>query len=197
MLFAGQYEVKLERKKRILLPKIFLKSLEKQSFKGIFLFPSLDGKNIEACGEAWLAYWSRKMDEQGSLLNKNEILLSNILDHMVPSEADKSGRINLPLEWIKKYEMQTPLMLTGRGFRFQIWRKEDFISYRANMQTRLSEVYKAQPLKKADIKDDESRMEEEYEEEYSEEAELENIKKQQAAKTIASSFGKKKRRNRK
>ncbi len=141
MLFAGQYEVRLERKKRILLPKMFFKSLEKQSYKGFFLFPSLNGRNIEACGEAWLAYWSRKMDEQGSVLNKNEVILSNILDHMVPCEADKSGRILLPSDLVERYNLQTPLMLAGRGFRFQIWNKDEFITYRKAMQGRLNEIY--------------------------------------------------------
>ncbi len=141
MLFAGQYEVKLERKKRILMPKIFLKSIEKQNFKGFFLFPSLQGSHIEACGEAWLAYWSRKMDEQGSILNKNEVLISNILDHVVACEVDKSGRIMLPSHFTENCELHQNFMITGRGFRFQIWKKDEFLAYRKHMQGRLKEVF--------------------------------------------------------
>lgn len=141
MLFAGQYEVKLERKKRILLPKMFLKSLEKQVFKGFFLFPSLQGNHIEACGEAWLAYWSRKMDEQGSILNKNEVLISNVLDHIIACEVDKSGRIILPAHFTEAYDIHQTLMVTGRGFRFQIWKKDEFLSYRNHMQSCFKDMY--------------------------------------------------------
>ncbi len=148
MLFAGQYEVKLERRKRISLPKFFIKSLEKQTFKGLFFFPSLNGKCIEACGEAWLAYWSRKMDEQGSILNKNEVLISNILDSMSPCEVDKAGRITLPMELAESYEVLSPLMITGRGFRFQIWKKDEFLAYREQMKSRKNELFLATGLDK-------------------------------------------------
>ncbi len=148
MLFAGQYEVKLERRNRISLPKNFIKSLEKQTFKGLFFFPSLNGKCIEACGEAWLAYWSRKMDEQGSVLNKNEVLISNILDSMSPCEVDKAGRITLPMELAEGYEVLSPLMITGRGFRFQIWKKDEFLAYREQMKSRKNELFLANGLDK-------------------------------------------------
>lgn len=146
MLFAGQYEAKIERRGKILLPKMFINALSKQHFKGVYVFPSLNGEYLEGCGEAWLAYWSRKMDEQDSLSGKKEILLSNVMDMMAPLEFDKSGRIMLPQELINQIGLNSPLMIVGRGFRFQIWNRDQFFAHRNHMRAqyhvinRLSEV---------------------------------------------------------
>lgn len=134
MLFAGQYEAKIERRGKILLPKMFINALSKQHFKGVYIFPSLNGEYLEGCGEAWLAYWSRKMDEQDSLSGKKEILLSNIMDMMAPLEFDKSGRIMLPQELINHADLTSPLMIVGRGFRFQIWKRDQFFAHRNHMR---------------------------------------------------------------
>lgn len=134
MLFAGQYEAKIERRGKILLPKMFVNALSKQHFKGVYVFPSLSGEYLEGCGEAWLAYWSRKMDEQDSLSGKKEILLSNIMDMMAPLEFDKSGRIMLPQELINHADLTSPLMIVGRGFRFQIWKRDQFFAHRNHMR---------------------------------------------------------------
>ncbi|MFV0431837.1 MAG: hypothetical protein ACK5MJ_06660 [Alphaproteobacteria bacterium] len=135
MLFAGQYETKLERRGRVQLPKTFIHSLAKQHFKGVYVFPSLNGNYLEGCGDAWLAYWSRKMDDKGSLLGKGEVLTSNVMDMMAALEVDKSARITLPTELISYVYLNTPLMIVGRGFRFQIWNKEKFLEHRAAMRT--------------------------------------------------------------
>ncbi len=62
---------------------------------------------------------------------------------MSPCEVDKAGRITLPMELAEGYEVLSPLMITGRGFRFQIWKKDEFLAYRKQMKSRKNELFMA------------------------------------------------------
>lgn len=134
MLFVGQYETKLEKKSKILLPKSFIQVIEAQNYQGAYVFPSLNGNYLEVVGEAWIAYWARKMENEEDQNSKDHAMTSMIFDHITPVSLEKKGRIALPEHFLSLYGLNSPLMLAGRGYRFLVWNKEAFVQNKFKMQ---------------------------------------------------------------
>lgn len=134
MLFVGQYEAKLEKKSKIFLPKSFTQVIAAQNYQGVYVFPSLNGSYLEVVGEAWIAYWARRMENEEDQNSKDHAMTSMIFDHITPAPLEKKGRITLPSHLASLYGLNSPLMLAGRGYRFLIWNKEAFVQNKFKMQ---------------------------------------------------------------
>ncbi len=129
MLFIGQYSLKLDRKGKISLPDTFTKVLEKQSFQGLYFFPSSCGRYLEAASEAWMMHFSKHLESEGAFDGLDHPQVYAIFDQVVPAPLEKNGRITVPESFLKFFPMRSSVMLVGYGYRFGIWLDSDYQSY--------------------------------------------------------------------
>ncbi len=129
MLFIGQYSLKLDRKGKIALPDTFTKTLEQQNFQGLYFFPSLCGRYLDAASETWMANLSKYLENQGAFDGLEHEKIYLIFDQVVSAPLEKNGRITIPETFLKLFSARGQVTIVGYGYRFGVWSSLNYQSY--------------------------------------------------------------------
>ena len=121
-LFTNTYVNKVDRKGRVSVPASFRNELDRQSFHGIAVYPSIDGsESLTGCEEDVLRQWSDtyRADDpfDTDSVRKRRRLFSAV--QRLPLDAD--GRVLLPGDLLAHAGITTHAAFVGMGHEFQIW----------------------------------------------------------------------------
>ena len=121
-LFTNTYVNKVDRKGRVSVPASFRNELDRQSFHGIAVYPSIDGsESLTGCEEDVLRQWSDtyRADDpfDTDSARKRRRLFSAV--QRLPLDAD--GRVLLPGDLLAHAGITTHAAFVGMGHEFQIW----------------------------------------------------------------------------
>jgi len=121
-LFVGRFDNKIDKKGRVSVPKPFRDVLASEGFAGIYVFPSITGLAIAACGEARLRELIDRMDSDLAMFSADHDDLSTaILENAEALTFDPEGRVTLPQELLAEAGIETTARFVGRGRDFRIW----------------------------------------------------------------------------
>ena len=132
--FLSTYVNKVDRKKRVSVPAPFRAALNRSSFAGLIVYPSLRESAIEAFSRDVLDQLnSRRMsrslegdDFEQILLGGGDGLIDAVMAMVHELPFDPEGRVVLPAALAAHAGIADRAAFVGRGNRFQIWAPEAF-----------------------------------------------------------------------
>lgn len=130
----------IDDKNRLLIPSGVRKSLEPQrDGEGFYLTIGLDSR-------LWLypelTYENLVSQFPPDLLPTDEQLMFNQLNFAMTSRLslDKQGRVLLPDHMLKEAGMDREVVLNGAGDHLELWKPDEWASYRQELMARRSEL---------------------------------------------------------
>lgn len=123
----GTHQARIDTKGRVSIPAPFRTELRSQSDSGaaaMVLFPSYSHRCLEGYTVAEFNAITAKLDQLDAFSAEYEAMSTAIYSEAFSAEADKEGRIVLPVEMIAHAGLPGPdglVTFLGIGRRFQIW----------------------------------------------------------------------------
>ncbi len=123
-MFLGEFTHKLDEKKRLTLPKAFLKDLGKEVVltrgldKSIFLYPKKEWEKV-----------SQKIQELSFAQKEARAFARFILSGAYVAQVDKSGRILIPDNLKQFAGLKSSVVLAGVSDRIEIWDEKAWRAY--------------------------------------------------------------------
>ena len=122
-MFYGEYEHRLDKKGRIIIPSVFREASKENYIDKFFITRGLDGCLFMFSEEEWRLQESKF---KGLSFTKRETRKFNRLffSGAVETRTDKQGRVLIP-SYLKSYaEIKKEIMLIGVSSRIAIWAKD-------------------------------------------------------------------------
>ena len=119
-MFYGEYEHRLDKKGRIIIPSVFREASKENYIDKFFITRGLDGCLFMFSEEEWRLQESKF---KGKSFTKRETRKFNRLffSGAVETKVDKQGRVLIP-SYLKSYaEIKKEIMLIGVSSRIEIW----------------------------------------------------------------------------
>ncbi len=137
MVLTGTYERQLDQKLRLAVPKDFREAL--LSEKQLVLTPGTDGSLSLFASRTFEAI-AQQLAERSP--NGQDVrAFSRLLYAQARSvEFDSQGRIRLPVELAQLAKLDGDVALIGVGDRIEIWNKQRWQEYLADLQPRYDEL---------------------------------------------------------
>lgn len=124
--FVSNFTNRLDAKGRVSIPATFRAVLARDGHEGLIVLPSLEGKSLDAGGNALLSEIDRLLDGFAPYSEERDHLSSALLGTSEVLKADGEGRIILS-DSLKTYAGITDsVTFVGHGHKFQIWEPETF-----------------------------------------------------------------------
>lgn len=121
-LFVGQHLNKIDKKGRTSVPKQFRATLDQQSFRGFYAYPSFKFPAITACSEDFMMLLSDSlMAETDFFSDDQDDLGAVILENASQLGMDSEGRVILPQALLDHANITDEALFVGRGREFHIW----------------------------------------------------------------------------
>jgi MraZ protein len=137
MVLTGTYERTLDEKLRLAVPKAFREALAAE--KQLVLTPGTDG-SLSLFASATFAAVARQLAER-SPTGQDVRAFSRLLYAQARSvEIDSQGRIRLPVELAQLAKLDGDVALIGVGDRIELWNKQRWQEYLADLQPRYDEL---------------------------------------------------------
>lgn len=122
--FIGNYFNKIDRKGRISMPAKFRHGLAEERCQEIVLFPSREGKAIEACSQHYMTTLIRGLRRLQASPEQKDAIARTFYSQIAEVPFDGEGRINLPRHLIEFAELGETAHIMGRGEYIQFWNPE-------------------------------------------------------------------------
>ncbi len=128
-MFLGEFTHKMDEKKRLTLPKAFLKSLGKELVvtrgldKSLFIYPKKEWEAVAA-----------KIKELSFTQKDARAFARFMLSGAMLVSVDKSGRILIPEHLAKFATLKSKVVLAGVSDRIEIWDEEKWRDYTKNIE---------------------------------------------------------------
>ncbi len=128
-MFLGEFTHKMDEKKRLTLPKAFLKSLGKELVvtrgldKSLFIYPKKEWEAVAA-----------KIKELSFTQKDARAFARFMLSGAMLVSVDKSGRILIPEHLAKFANLKSKVVLAGVSDRIEIWDEEKWRDYTKNIE---------------------------------------------------------------
>lgn len=124
-LLIGRYVNKIDKKGRISVPKPFRDIFTHENFSGVYVYPSIRFKAIEACGESYFRALTQRLDDCLEKFSpEQDDLLIAILDNAHALPFDPEGRVVIPTELLEMASISEEARFVGRSEYCQIWDPE-------------------------------------------------------------------------
>ncbi len=121
-LLVGRHVNKIDKKGRVSVPKPFRDAFVGEGFTGVYVYPSIRFKAIEACGETYFRALTQRLDDSLEMFSpEQDDLLIAILDNAHALPFDPEGRIVIPDELLEMAGISNEARFVGRVNFFQIW----------------------------------------------------------------------------
>lgn len=123
-MFYGQYENKLDEKNRLVIPK----KLREEAGDKLFILEYLDGKLALFKPEGFEEL-VKKVSSIPFEQAKARLFARKIIGSAIDLDVDKMGRVQIPLIYVKKRNLQKELVILGVGDHIEIWNQQDYYEY--------------------------------------------------------------------
>lgn len=128
-MFLGEFTHKMDEKKRLTLPKAFLKSLGKELVvtrgldKSLFIYPKKEWEQV-----------ALKIKELSFTQKDARAFARFMLSGAMLVSVDKSGRILIPEHLAKFANLKSKVVLAGVSDRIEIWDEKKWRDYTKNIE---------------------------------------------------------------
>ena len=122
-MFYGEYEHRLDKKGRIIIPSVFREASKENYIDKFFITRGLDGCLFMFSEEEWRLQESKF---KGKSFTKRETRKFNRLffSGAVETRTDKQGRVLIPSYLASYADIKKEIMLIGVSSRIEIWAKD-------------------------------------------------------------------------
>jgi MraZ protein len=139
MLLTGAYPRTLDEKCRLAIPKRVRDALGQVEPVVMYLAPGTDG-SLALYTEAAFMRLGDKLS-QGSPTGQDVRAFSRLFYAQAhPVEVDRQGRVRIPSELALLAGLSREIVLVGVGDHLEIWDRDRWSAYLANMQTHYDEI---------------------------------------------------------
>ena len=124
--FVSHYVLRLDAKGRVSIPASFRSVLARDGFEGLYCYPALDRKAIDAGGNALLREIERLVETYSPYSEQREQFSTALYGTSEVLKIDSEGRVVLT-ETLKAHAGITDAVaFVGVGQKFQIWEPDRF-----------------------------------------------------------------------
>lgn len=124
--FVSTYRNKIDAKGRVSVPAAFRASLARDGFEGVFCYPSLDTKAIDAGGQPLVDKISGLLDGLDPYSDERDYLSTALFGLSEVVKLDQDGRIILSEAMRAHAGIQGQVVFVGLGDKFQMWETSRF-----------------------------------------------------------------------
>ncbi len=126
-LFLSNFEKKVDKKGRLLIPSSFRAVLVSEDFSGVVAYPSFIKPCIEICSMSRIERLTSQIDLLDPFSEEYDAFASTILGSSVPLPFDKDGRIMFPENMLTEIGINDgQVVLVGKGHSFELWQPEEY-----------------------------------------------------------------------
>jgi len=125
-LFLSTHRNKIDKKGRVSVPARFRSILEERGYKTVVLFPSFEGRAINACDMGVMETLLERVGGFDPFSEDRESDADVLTAEAVELSIDGDGRIIIPADLLAPLNLDGECVFVGRGDSFQIWRPADF-----------------------------------------------------------------------
>jgi MraZ protein len=137
MVLTGTYERQLDEKLRLAVPKAFREALASE--KQLVLTPGTDGSLSLFASRTFEAIAQQLAEKSPN--GQDVRAFSRLLYAQARSvEFDSQGRIRVPVELAQLAKLDGDVALIGVGDRIELWNKQRWQEYLADLQPRYDEL---------------------------------------------------------
>ncbi|MBL0690311.1 MAG: division/cell wall cluster transcriptional repressor MraZ [Alphaproteobacteria bacterium] len=130
MLFLSKFNASVDKKCRVSVPASFRSVVAEDSFAGVVIFPSTDGKHIVGCSMKRMEEISTASEQQvGIFSTQADSIQQQLFAQARPLAFDVNGRILLPLDIVQRFRLDDSLIFVGLGKFFHIWNENQYEKY--------------------------------------------------------------------
>ena len=130
-MFVGRHLNKIDKKRRVSVPKPFRAALQSVGSQILYLYPLFKVPAVEACDEAFMSRLSASLDDLDMFSDEQDDLAAIVMENAHAVNFDTEGRVQLPKEIVEHAGISLEAIFVGRGARFQIWRPAAYEENRA------------------------------------------------------------------
>jgi MraZ protein len=124
--FVSNYTLRLDAKGRVSIPASFRSVLARDGFDGLYCYPTLDRKALDAGGNALLAEIEQLIGRFPPYSDEREDLAAALYGTSETLKIDGEGRVILSEALKSHAEIGEAVAFVGLGHKFQIWEPERF-----------------------------------------------------------------------
>lgn len=137
IMFLSSVTHNLDTKGRVSIPADFRASVDVQTFDGVIVWPSGNGKFLEGAGIELMQDYQNSLNQLAHYDPRRLAVQKLIFARSKRLSFDGSGRITLPKEFVDYAGLGKKVLLAGVGTRFEIWNPE---GYEAHLEAILKEA---------------------------------------------------------
>jgi len=141
--FVGHYTNRIDAKGRVSVPAPLRAELARDGHDGLFCYPSLDMRAIDAGGNGLLGVIDQHLARFAPFTEEHDYLSTALYGASDRLKIDGDGRITLSDELKDFAGIGDTVTFVGQGYKFQIWAPDRFDEHRKEAQRRVLALRKA------------------------------------------------------
>ncbi len=124
--FLSQFTHRFDAKGRISIPAPFRQVLARDSFAGIYAYPSLDAPALDCGGHALLSEIDALLATMPPYSPQRDVFATALLGTSEILRMDAEGRVSLDGRLKSALGLEAEAVFVGQGHKFQIWEPARF-----------------------------------------------------------------------
>ena len=137
--FVSSCTNKVDAKGRVSVPAAFRAILARDGFDGVFCYPSLDNKTLDAGGCSLIDEIHAMLEGLDPYSDERDELSLALFGESEVLKIDQDGRVVLPQRLREHAGIADHAVFVGVGHKFQLWSPERFEVRRAEARARVRE----------------------------------------------------------
>ena len=133
-MFFGTYEHNLDEKGRLVIPSKFREEVGSK----IYIMKGFD-KSLSIYKESEFEKLSKEFDTYSFNHKTYRDYLRVRLASTFELDVDKQGRVQLPTQLLKKYNIGKEVVVIGAGDHLEVWNKSEFEAYEKEADSEFEE----------------------------------------------------------
>ena len=128
-IFLSSCGVKIDEKKRFMIPSSFRKILEMKGAKEIYAFSSFINSCVEVCTVERINKFYEFLENMEMFSPQRDAIATAVLADCESIQIDSRGRIMLPDRLMEFANLKEEALFVGKGLTFEIWNRDNFDNY--------------------------------------------------------------------
>jgi MraZ protein len=134
--FVSRYTNRIDRKGRVSVPASFRQVLARESFEGLYCYPSLDMQAVDAGGTGLLARIDAHLSRYQPFTEEHDFLSTAFYGLSERLVMDGEGRVGLTASLLEATGITEEVTFVGQGYKFQIWEPTRYLDHEAEARRR-------------------------------------------------------------
>ena len=141
--FVGHYTNRIDAKGRVSIPAPLRAELARDGYAGVFCYPSLDMRTVDAGGNGLLTVIEKHISRFAPYTEEHDLLSTAFYGASEHLKIDQDGRISLTEDLKDAAGIGDHVTFVGQSYKFQIWHPDRFAEHRTEARKRALALRKA------------------------------------------------------